>query len=189
MRTSTASVARALTGFFAIVLVAVGAGTLCWHWQVAWVRDRVHRIDQGWFDRAPHTSWWPWFLAAVVVVAVIAGAAALIAILRPNRITEIDAPGIASGRITLNVNKIAQAAASELATDSRISDSAGRSFNDGRRQVLRLTATFAGLTSPAELSELLSRVTEHTQTALGPHGIPIEYLLHVDSGATTPRVQ
>ncbi len=180
MRTSAAATARILCGLMALALLVVGGGTLCWHWHVAWVRDRIDHVDQAWFTRAPQASWWTWSLAGLAVVAAAAGIAALVALLRPNRIGDLTVPSTGSGRITLNINKIAQAAASELAADRRVRQATGRALNDGRREVLRITASIDALIAPSDLDELLRGVTARTRTALGPHPIHLEYLLHVD---------
>lgn len=180
MRASAAATARILCGVVALALLAVGGGTLCWHWNVAWVRDRIDRVDQAWFTRAPQASWWTWSLAGFAIVTAGAGIAALVTLLRPNRIGDLTVPATSSGRITLSINKIAQAAASELAADWRVRQATGRALNDGRREVLRITASIDALTEPTELDDVLRRVTARTRAALGPHPIHLEYLLHVD---------
>lgn len=188
MRTSAAVTARVLTAIVALLLLATGVVTLCWHWHVGWVRDRVARIDQSWFDRATQTAWWPWALLGVAVVAAIAGIACLFILLRPNRVADVLRPGSMPGRIALSVPDIAEAAAGELALDPRIGRASARTLTDGRREVLRISASVDELTAPSHLDELLDRVTAHTRAALGSHTIRVEYLLRVDRGLDQRRM-
>jgi hypothetical protein len=187
MRTSTAAVARALTGVAALILIGIGLGTLLWRWHVSWMREWIDRVDQSWFDRAPHAGWWAWSLAALAILAAAAGFSALVVLLRPNRVPDIVLPGVLPGRISLDVNDIAAAAASDLAADRRIRDATGRALNDGSRVIVRLTMVVDPLTSAPELEGLLTRVARRVQAAVGPNLLPIEYLVHVDGSETKSR--
>jgi hypothetical protein len=178
----TVAVDRIVVVLLALALLAAGAAA------AAWQTGRLlpsgmtggEPLALPWARDVGDRAWWPWAVGALGVVLIALGVRWLVAHLprRPGR-TAL-AGSEPTGRLSLDLQQVASAAAAELATHAGIRSARGHTVEDRGRVLVRVVATVEpdALLPAVVASADLTR--QHLEGAVGPD-LPVRIELRTAS--------
>lgn len=166
----TVAVDRIVVGVLALALVAAGVVAVAWHLGLPPAPDGVLSLPG--VRAATGQPWWPWAVAGTGLLLVTAGLRWLTAHL-PRRPGRTRLPGSEpAGRLTVDLQQLASAAAAELAARPGIRSARGRTVEDRGRVVVRVVATVARDADLPLATGAAEDVRRHLEEAIGPE-LPI----------------
>ncbi|WP_182347945.1 hypothetical protein [Tomitella gaofuii] len=178
------ALARAVSAFIGLTLTAAGAyGIAMWaglDLSAAW---SVY-LDRRWYYSAPGQTWWPWALLVIGVLSLAAGAATLIAYLRPRRARRIRLATSPLGVAAVEPSALCSAVSGEFAAIAGVQDSRAIARASGGGTVLTVTVRATADADPEEIRLGAAGAADHLATTLGASAPGLRVLLEL---AKPPR--
>ncbi|EFV14096.1 hypothetical protein [Segniliparus rugosus] len=153
---------RFLTAFAGLVLLVGAIWLAGYRAEVPIARQSADRIDPHAFARALQWPWWPAAAAGIGFVLVLVGLWIVLAHLRHATARTVASP---HGQIALD--RIAAAAADDLARHPQVHKARAAARIEGRAPVIRIVAELVPHTPPADISRLARRCRADARAAAG----------------------
>ncbi|MGL4743306.1 MAG: hypothetical protein ACRCXL_02815 [Dermatophilaceae bacterium] len=188
MKRRTVALDRAAV--FLVGLLLVGAGLAGFAWWRGDLGIRSDALETEPVTDAAEQSWWPWALATVGLILVLAGARWLVAHLVSTRVREVRLPGTGrDGRLTVQVTSVARTAGDVLADTPGVRSASGAVARDRGILVMRLRATIEPGADLAAVASAADRVAADLGRMLQRDDIACRVDLRVARrGKNLPRV-
>lgn len=181
MSRAVVAVDRLVLGLVGLLLLAAGTAAAAWQTGVFGGSARSVAVGVPGAGQAPGQAWWPWALAVAGILLVALGVRWLVAHL-PRGAGRTTLPGtVPTGHLTLDLQPVAAAAATELATFPGVRSAHGRAVEDRGRVVVRVIATVEPDASLVAVGAAADEITRHVRLAVGPD-LPVR--VHVRSAGS-----
>ncbi|QDQ96589.1 hypothetical protein [Tomitella fengzijianii] len=183
------AVARAVTALVGAASTAAGAyGIALWaglDLSAAW---SIH-LDRRWYYFAPAQSWWPWALLAAGALALVTGAAILVAYLRPRRARRITLGSSPLGRAAVEPSALCSAVSGEFAAIAGVENASATARASGGGTVITVAVRAAADSDPDEIRRGAAGAADHLAATLGSSAPRLRVLLELSKPQRPPTGQ